>query len=174
VEDGPVDAGTTVGLAIALGTLLVTLWLGRSRLRQERLLTDLEDARSVLAEGAGELKRIGDSLNDIHARLLPFQEERPEEDVLPIFEQGRARLIGGEAVQAALRIRFARESRPVACFDQALGAAFWATTKMEQLALSPKSEPAKASEEMFDAFERFEQQRDSYLVAAQKAVGSIL
>jgi hypothetical protein len=101
-----VDTGTTIGLAIALGTLLVTLWLGLSRLRHERTLADLQDARSILAEGAAELKGINDSLDQLYQQLTPiivFREAKPQMAVGALLEEARRPFGEAEAIQAELR-----------------------------------------------------------------------
>ncbi|HWN72859.1 MAG TPA: hypothetical protein VNN15_03510, partial [Solirubrobacterales bacterium] len=115
-----VNTGTIIALAIALGTLLVTLGLGLSRLRHERTLADLGDARSILAEGAAELKRIGDTLDNLYSDLLPLvllveDQRRAHETLMACRETLRE----AQAVQGGLRIRFPKESPLVASFDQA-------------------------------------------------------
>lgn len=171
------NTGTVIALAIALGTLLVTLGLGLSRLRHERTLADLGDARSILAEGAAELKRIGDSLGNLYRGLLPILLEADEEhkrEAMDSLSKCRETLRDAQAVQGGLRIRFRKESFLVSSFDEALNAAFQMTVEMEHLILFPKRDRLETEAQMRAAWVKFGDRHDSYLTAAQRSVGSAL
>jgi hypothetical protein len=170
-----VNTGTIIGLAIAVGTLLVTLGLGLSRLRHERTLADLGDARSILAEGAAELKRIGDSLENLYGDLMPviaLREDHPE--ALDALMKCRETLREAQAVQGGLRIRFPQESLLVASFDQALKEAFQMTLEVEHLIMFPKRDRPETEDQMHAAWLKFRERHDSYLTTAQRSVGSAL
>jgi hypothetical protein len=171
-------ASTIIGLSIALGTLVVTAWLGRARLEHERSLADISDARAVLADAAVELRRLGESLAELQAGLGSYRitgDMRPSNsDKLLEDASERFRDLQGGAM--AVRIRLPEKHPALVELDAASEAAIDLLGKSRFLEFRPADgAPYRADAEQANALMlKFMTARDAYLTQAQRAVGSLL
>ncbi len=174
------DAGTTIGLGIALGTLLVTLWLGRSRLKHERVLADLGDARGILAETAAEFKRLTDAIDECKDGLgdTVVQGVDAPSNAKDLVRQAWQHWHATETLQAGLRVRFSDQARVVTAADKACETARELIFRFESFADPKGTNPEFRHDDDWEIlagwYEDFINCRDEYLKAAQIAVGSTL
>lgn len=158
-----------LALIISGGTLITAMF----RFRHERQLEDRRDARSILAEGALELGRMKGVMKDALGKFekaLTGKEPWPPDTKLQI----NAMEIAEEALESALaavRIRFAHNdevvTRLVGAHDSARSALaiYWAAAGTE-----PDDDHTDYAEAIkFGTL--FDSCKDTYLIAAQKAVG---
>jgi len=177
---GWMDAGTTIGLGIALGTLLVTLWLGRSRLKHERVLADLGDARGILAETAAEFKRLTGALDECKDALgdTVVQGIDAPSNAKDFVKQAWQHWHATETLQAGLRVRFADQAQVVTAAEKACETARELIFSFESFAAPKGTNPEFRHDEDWETltgwYEDFIGHRDEYLKAAQIAVGSSL
>jgi hypothetical protein len=173
------DAGTTIGLGIALGTLLVTLWLGYSRLKHERVLADLGDARSILAETAAEFKRLNDALDECKDALgdTVVQGIDAPTNAQTLVKRAWQHWHAIETLRAGLGVRFSDQERVVTTADEACKTARELIFGFESFA-GPKATNRDLQRDDWETLagwhEGFINCRDEYLKAAQAAVGSSL
>lgn len=99
----------------SVGAAITTYRLGVRRFTEERRLTDLADARSVLTEAAVELHRSTEALNLLRGRIEPAPMVRDEdpEDADALIEGAAERGKELETRLASVRVRF-KESDAVA------------------------------------------------------------
>jgi hypothetical protein len=174
------DAGTTIGLGIALGTLLVTLWLGRSRLKHERVLADLGDARGILAETAAEFKRLTDAIDACKDALgdTVVQGVDAPSNAEDLVRRAWQHWHATETLRAGIRVRFSDQERVVTIADKACVTARQLIFSFESFAGPKGTNPEFRRDDDWETlagrYEDFIGFRDEYLKAAQTAVGSSL
>ncbi len=150
--------------------------LGVRRFAHERALDDRTDARSTLAEGALELGRMKGVMKDTLAKFekaLKGEEPWPPETK----EQIKAMEVAEEALDSALaavRIRFAHDDEIVIRLE---GAHDSARSALITYWMAAGTEPDDDHTDYAEAIKfgtLFDSCKDSYLIVAQKAVGTTL
>jgi hypothetical protein len=157
-------------LAVIVGP--VTAYkLGVRRFAHERTLADQEDARSILAEGARELWRMKQVMRD---QLTDLEEPLTSGENWPgdFGERIGALEERRDAVEAALdviRIRFAKEHPVVTAYGDA-----WKAVRglISVYVIARRDQGSRENyREAWECSEEFDRCRDTYLAAAEKAVG---
>jgi hypothetical protein len=172
-QDGSVSLATVLGLAVSLLAVMATVGVGALRFRHERKLADIADARSILAEGALELGRMKSVMKDAltkFERPLTGRGDWPPDSL----DQIRKLELAAEDLESALaavRIRFQHDSDAVAQLEGAYDSARSVVTVYGLANGSEADEDHSDYAEALMLGTVFDSRKDTYLIAAQLAVG---
>jgi hypothetical protein len=160
---------STIAVLVSAGTLIVAL----QRFRHERKMEDRRDARSTLADGALELGRMKavmkETLTDLQTPLRGAADWPVDfGDYIRALEQAKEAL---ESALAATRIRFPQGAEVVVELNGA-----WESVRslisVYVIAHGDRgSDPDSDWHEAWNLSEAFDQHKEEYLDAAQKAAG---
>lgn len=166
-----------VAAAGSVAATITTYRLGARRLREDRRLGDLADARAVLSEAAVELHLAASALNVLRARIEPAPMDRSsdQEDSDALIETAAEQGKKLEMRVATVMIRFKESDAVTRSLNLSLEAMLGLVTAYRMRHRGRKDDDALVEREtnVEELRNQFDTWSTTFYEAAQYAVGSV-